>query len=61
MPETAARRPKQAPLIPRLKLWLEVEGGPTVGLGLCEILQAVDRARSMKRAACCRNSWSRRR
>jgi molybdate transport system regulatory protein len=38
-------------LVPRVKVWLETEGRYVFGLGLCEILEAVDRAGSIKQAA----------
>src|SRR5438132_378680 len=65
MPRLAAqRRPQQTSLTPRVKVWLEAGGRYAVGLGISEILQAVDRARSIKRAACdlgksYRHVWSR--
>ena len=37
--------------IPRVKVWLETEGRYAFGFGLCEILQAVGRTGSIKRAA----------
>jgi molybdate transport system regulatory protein len=40
-----------ARLIPRVKVWLETEGHYAFGFGMCEILQAVDRAGSIKQAA----------
>ncbi len=39
------------PLTPRLKVWLERDGEYAFGYGLCQILQAVDRAGSIKHAA----------
>ena len=36
---------------PRVKVWLEVEGRYAFGLGISEILQAVERAGSIKGAA----------
>ena len=49
-------RPKAPPLprarlTPRVKVWLEAEGGYGFGSGMIEILQAVDRAGSIKAAA----------
>ncbi len=44
-------RSKSFSVTPRLKLWLDAEDGYKFGVGLCDILQAVERARSMKRAA----------
>jgi molybdate transport system regulatory protein len=52
MPQRAAlRRPKKAPFVPRVKVWLEVEGRYAFGLGIAEILQAVGQAGSIKKAA----------
>lgn len=45
------RRRQQASLVPRVKVWLEREGTYAFGFGICEILQAVDRAGSIKQAA----------
>jgi molybdate transport system regulatory protein len=36
---------------PRVKVWLEIDGTYVFGLGIAEILRAVDQAGSMKRAA----------
>jgi molybdate transport repressor ModE-like protein len=45
-------RHKRQPLLPRAKVWLETaEGAYAFGLGISEILQAVDRAGSIKQAA----------
>jgi molybdate transport system regulatory protein len=38
-------------LVPRVKVWLERDGSYAFGLGLSDILQAVGRAGSIKRAA----------
>src|SRR5262245_26016335 len=38
-------------LTPRVKVWLECEGCYAFGLGICEILQAVDECGSIKQAA----------
>ncbi len=38
-------------LSPRVKVWLEIDGGYAFGFGISEILQAVDRAGSIKQAA----------
>jgi molybdate transport system regulatory protein len=38
-------------LVPRIKVWLESEGRYAFGFGISEILQAVDRAGSIKQAA----------
>ena len=52
MPNASARsRARPAALAPRLKVWLEVGGRYAFGLGISEILQAVDRAGSIKGAA----------
>jgi molybdate transport system regulatory protein len=45
------RRRKQDALTPRVKVWLEADGRYAFGLGIGEILQAVDRAGSIKQAA----------
>jgi molybdate transport system regulatory protein len=37
--------------VPRVKVWLEFEGRYAFGLGVSEILQAVERAGSIKHAA----------
>jgi molybdate transport system regulatory protein len=44
-------RPKQTPLTPHVKVWLEIDGRYAFGLGITEILQAVQRAGSIKEAA----------
>jgi molybdate transport system regulatory protein len=38
-------------LTPRVKVWFEAEGGYSFGFGLIEILQAVERAGTIKQAA----------
>jgi len=49
---SSRKRPAQpAALVPRVKVWLEVGGQYAFGFGLCEILQAVSRAGSIKQAA----------
>jgi molybdate transport repressor ModE-like protein len=48
---SARRRRQQTPLAPRVKVWLETEGHYVFGFGVAEILQAVDRAGSIKQAA----------
>jgi molybdate transport system regulatory protein len=48
---TRRRRPPQAVLVPRVKVWLEAGGRYAFGLGISEALQAVDRAGSIKQAA----------
>jgi molybdate transport system regulatory protein len=50
-PRSARRRRQQTPLAPRVKVWLETEGRYAFGFGVTEILQAVDRAGSIKQAA----------
>jgi molybdate transport system regulatory protein len=45
------RRPKQGALSPRVKVWLEIDDRYAFGFGVGEILQAVDRAGSIKQAA----------
>jgi molybdate transport system regulatory protein len=42
---------KRSVLVPRVKVWLESEGHYAFGFGISEILQAVDRAGSIKQAA----------
>jgi molybdate transport system regulatory protein len=50
-PSVFSRR-KHRPLVPRLKVWLETrEGRYAFGFGISEMLQAVDRTGSIKRAA----------
>jgi molybdate transport system regulatory protein len=52
MSNTSVRRSqRQTTFTPRIKVWLEVGGRYAFGLGICEILQAVDRAGSIKGAA----------
>lgn len=51
MPPLAARRRVQSPFTPRVKVWLEIDGAYAFGWGIAEILQAVDRAGSIKQAA----------
>jgi molybdate transport system regulatory protein len=43
--------PPTARLTPRVKVWVEAEGGFSFGSGLIDILSAVDRAGSIKQAA----------
>jgi molybdate transport system regulatory protein len=38
-------------LVPRVKVWLESDGQYAFGLGICEVLQAVERSGSIKQAA----------
>jgi molybdate transport system regulatory protein len=47
----ARRAARPAPLVPRVKVWLEAGGHYAFGLGISEILHAVDRAGSIKQAA----------
>jgi molybdate transport system regulatory protein len=42
---------QQTLLLPRIKIWLEAGGHYAFGFGLAEMLQAVDRAGSIKQAA----------
>jgi molybdate transport system regulatory protein len=50
--KTVRRRATGSPaFLPRVKVWLETEGRYAFGFGLCEILQAVGRAGSIKQAA----------
>ena len=58
------RCPRPAVFKPRIKVWLEVEGRYAFGFGISEILEAVDRAGSIKQAArdlgkSYRHVWSR--
>ena len=46
----AARKSTQ-PLLPRVKVWLEIGGEYVFGWGICEILQAVRESGSIKDAA----------
>ena len=49
---TAPRRPPDAaPLRPPVKVWLEADDRYVFGLGIAEILQAVERAGSIRQAA----------
>ena len=45
------KTPSRPVLTPRVKVWFEVEGGFGFGSGLIAILQAVERAGSIKAAA----------
>jgi molybdate transport system regulatory protein len=45
------RSKKPLALVPRVKVWLEIEGRYAFGFGLSEILRAVDRAGAIKQAA----------
>jgi|SRR5579884_2385433 len=52
MPSHAARRLRTPrTLTPRVKVWLEAEGRYAFGFGLAQILEALDRAGSIKQAA----------
>src|SRR5262245_14682060 len=52
MPSIASDpKPSCRGLMPRVKVWLECGGAFAFGLGVCEILQAVDRSGSIKQAA----------
>jgi molybdate transport system regulatory protein len=51
MPRLNARSSKSVKLVPRVKVWLECDGCYAFGFGLSEILQAVERAGSIKHAA----------
>lgn len=46
-----ASRKNTQPLLPRVKVWLEIGGDYVFGWGICEILQAVREAGSIKDAA----------
>jgi molybdenum-dependent DNA-binding transcriptional regulator ModE len=50
-PASLKRRSRRTPLLPRVKVWLEVGGCYAFGLGISEILQAVERTGSIKHAA----------
>jgi molybdate transport repressor ModE-like protein len=45
------RSKKPRSLVPRVKVWLEIEGCYAFGFGISEILCAVDRAGAIKQAA----------
>ncbi|MFL5245515.1 MAG: winged helix-turn-helix domain-containing protein [Gemmataceae bacterium] len=51
MPSVGGRSTKPVKLTPRVKIWLECDGRYAFGFGLSEILQAVERAGSIKHAA----------
>jgi molybdate transport system regulatory protein len=51
MSKLRATRARSLKLTPRVKVWLEIDGSYAFGLGIGEILQAVDRAGSIKKAA----------
>src|SRR5882762_4312298 len=42
---------KRTPLVPRVKVWLETEGHYALGFGLSQILEAVQKAGSIKQGA----------
>ena len=46
-----ASKKNAQPLSPRVKVWLEIDGDYVFGWGICEILQAVGEAGSIKDAA----------
>ena len=46
-----ASRKSSQPLLPRVKVWLEIDGDYVFGWGICEILQAVHETGSIKDAA----------
>ena len=48
---TATRRRTWTAVTPRVKVWLEIDGSYAFGLGISEILSAVDEAGSIKGAA----------
>ena len=50
-PVPMRRSKKPLALVPRVKVWLEIDGRYAFGFGLSEILRAVDRAGSIKQAA----------
>jgi molybdate transport system regulatory protein len=47
----ATSKGRSTALQPRVKVWLEAGGRYAFGFGVCEMLQAVDRHRSIKQAA----------
>jgi molybdate transport system regulatory protein len=49
MPRTRVRR--RVHLVPRMKIWLEIDGRHAFCFGLSEMLRAVDEAGSIKQAA----------
>jgi molybdate transport system regulatory protein len=48
---TTRNRRSRVQFTPRVKVWLEIDGCYAFGLGIGEILQAVERAGSIKHAA----------
>src|SRR2546430_4182332 len=42
---------RRTPLAPRVKVWIETEGQYALGFGLSQILEAIERAGSIKQAA----------
>jgi molybdate transport system regulatory protein len=65
MPRTRSRKSgSSSTLVPRVKVWLELDGSYAFGLGICEILLAVEETGSIKHAAGAlgksyRHVWSR--
>ena|SRR5437588_3290434 len=51
MSHLTTRRETALRLVPRVKVWLERDGRYAFGFGIAEILQAVNQAGSIKRAA----------
>jgi molybdate transport system regulatory protein len=49
--QAESRSKNRTSLVPRIKVWLEIDGRYACGFGLCEVLQAVDRTGSIKQAA----------
>jgi molybdate transport system regulatory protein len=50
MPRTDKRRPRER-LVPRVKVWIEIDGSYVFGRGISDILKAVEEAGSIKQAA----------
>lgn len=48
---TSKSRSGKKRLSPRTKVWLEIDGEYVFGLGICEMLEAVERTGSIKQAA----------
>lgn len=60
----AKSKTPQAAVVPRAKVWLEIDGNYVFGLGICSILEAIEQTGSIKRAAAevgksYRHVWSR--
>jgi molybdate transport repressor ModE-like protein len=51
MSSSTRRAPEQGALTPRVKVWLETEGRYAFGLGIGQILRAVEDSGSIKQAA----------